>query len=82
MNEAEELGKMLNDFRQSSIVIHASNSLGAGSRGAEAFRDSLEEATKKFQTYISDNYVRKDGVANGTAKRSDDVKLDNGGTQQ
>ena len=40
----ERLGEILSDFRQSSLIINASNSLGAGERGREAFAQSLDEA--------------------------------------
>ena len=43
-NHNKKLDEMLSGFRQSSIIINASNSLGAGEKGREAFIQSIDEA--------------------------------------
>ena len=48
-NQNNELYQILNDFRQTSLVIQANDSLGRGELGAEAFKKSIETTEQQIQ---------------------------------
>ena len=70
MNEAEELGKLIDDIIHIGYV-RGNHEMGGVYNHIEPYRP--EEMLQRLQTYISDNYVRRDGVAHLEAKRSDGV---------
>ena len=49
-NYNERLDEILSNFRQSSLIVNANNSLGAGEKGREAFIQSLDEAKQALRT--------------------------------
>ena len=53
-NYNERLDETLSNFRQSSLIINANNSLGAGEKGREAFIQSLDEAKQALTSLIKE----------------------------
>jgi hypothetical protein len=53
-----DIDEMLNDFRQTSIIIHANDSLGRGEKGAEAFASSITQAKQAIEAHYQAKYKR------------------------
>ena len=53
-NYNERRDEILSNFRQSSLIINANNSLGAGEKGRDAFIQSLDEAKQAITSLIKE----------------------------
>lgn len=52
-----DIDEILNNFRQTSIIIHANDSLGRGEKGAEAFASSITQAKQALTSLIKELVV-------------------------
>ena len=53
-NYNERLDEILSNFRQSSLIINANNSLGAGEKGREAFIQSIDDTKQAITSLIKE----------------------------
>lgn len=61
MSNNKRVDEILKGFRESSIIIHSSNGLGGGEKGAEAFERSLAQASQEIQKMLVE--AQTNGVA-------------------
>ena len=60
MTKTLTLDEILNNFRQSSIIIHAQGSVRGVDEDVRAFKQSMEDANQEILQWVADDVVGKD----------------------